>query len=63
MFAKKNKKTKRKTMWEQHKDIACCFEQILKAAPYKTAAVQPLMSDFSKHPNKTNKTCWALLEK
>ena len=25
--------------WELHKDAACCFEQILEAAPYKTGTV------------------------
>ena len=34
---------------EQHKDTACCFEQILEAAPYKTAVVQPLISYLTNH--------------
>ena len=29
-----------KSRWEIHKDVACCFEHILEAAFYKTAAVQ-----------------------
>ena len=39
------------------KNVICCFEQILKKVPYKTAAVQPLISHL-----KTNKTCWELQE-
>ena len=45
---------------ELHKDAVCCFEQILVAAPYKTAAVWPLASHLTNYPSKT---CWALLEK
>ena len=26
--------------WELNKDVACCFEQILEIAPYKTAVMQ-----------------------
>ena len=37
-----------------HKDAACCFEQILEAAPYKTA-VQPLTSHLTNHSSKTKK--------
>ena len=33
-----------KTNSKLHKDTSCCFEQILEAASYKTAAVQPLTS-------------------
>ena len=33
-----------KAWWELHKGAAYCFVQILEAAPYKTAAVQPLKS-------------------
>ena len=38
----------------------CCvlFKQMLEAAPYKPATVQPLTSHLTNHPNKT---CWALL--
>ena len=38
-----------------------CFEQILKAAPHKTAAVWLFTSHQTKHPYTMNKTCWALL--
>ena len=42
-----------------HKDATCCFEQILEAASYKTATVQPLTSHLTNHPSKTSKTyCW-----
>ena len=33
-----------KARWELHKDAVCCFEQILEAAPHKTAIVRPLTS-------------------
>ena len=45
-----------KARWELHKDAACCFEQILEAAPYKTAVVQPLASHLKNHPSNMNKT-------
>ena len=50
-------------MREQHKDAVCCFEEILEAAPHKTAAVQPLTSHLVNHPNKMSNTCWSVLEK
>ena len=33
-----------------------------KGTPNKTVAVLPLISHLTNYPNKTNKTCWALLE-
>ena len=33
--------------WVLHKNATCCFEQILEAAPYKTAALQPLISNLT----------------
>ena len=39
-----------KVWWELHNDAAYCFEQILEAASYKTAALQPLASYLSNHP-------------
>ena len=50
----------KKARWKLHKDAACCFEQILEAAPYKTAAVQPFTSHLTNDPSKTSKM---LLEK
>ena len=44
-------------------DTACCFEQNLEAAPYKTAAVCPLCSHFTNCSSQISKTYWALLEK
>ena len=38
-------------------------EQILEAAPHKTAAVRPYTSHLINYPSKLNKTCRALLEK
>ena len=52
-----------KVSWELCKDALFSFEQILEAAPHKTAVVQPLTSYLINHPSKTNKTWWALLEK
>ena len=42
-----------KAWWELHKDAACCFEQIMKAAPNKTAAVRPLTPHLTNHHSKT----------
>ena len=47
-----DKMLEEKSRWELHKDAAHCFEQILEAAPYKTAAVQPLTSYLTNHLNK-----------
>ena len=33
-----------KAIWGLLNDVACCFEQILEAAPFKTTFVQPLTS-------------------
>ena len=35
------KQLKKKIRWKLHKDAVCCFKQILKVEPYKTAIVQP----------------------
>ena len=35
----------------------CCFQQILEAAPYKTAIMQPLTLHLTKHPSKNSKAC------
>ena len=58
-----NKTPWEKARWTLHKDAMCCFEQILEATPNKTVTVEPLASQLKNHPSKTNKTCWALLEK
>ena len=42
-----------KARWVLHKDAVCCFEQILKPAPYKTAAVWPLNFHLINHPRRT----------
>ena len=52
-----------KARLEIHKDVVCCFKQILEVAPYKTAVVRSLTSHLTNYSNKTNKTCWLLLEK
>ena len=41
----------------------CYIEQILEAAPHKTAAVQLLISHLTNHTNKMSKTCWVLQKK
>ena len=38
--------------YEFHKDAVCCFEQILEAAPYKTAVVRPFTFHLAKHPKE-----------
>ena len=52
-----NKTAGDKARWEQDKDAACCFEQILEPVPYKTAVVWPLASHNTNHPSKMRKTC------
>ena len=45
----------KKAKWEICKNATCCFEQILKVTPHKTAAVQPLTSYLINHPFSTGK--------
>ena len=47
-----NQMPEEKERWELHKDAACCFQQILKAAHYKIATVRTLTSHFTSHPIK-----------
>ena len=58
-----NKMLGEKARQELNKDATCCIQQILKAAPYKTKAVWPLISHLPNHTSKASKTCWALLKK
>ena len=46
-----------KARYKLYKDAACHFEQFLKVAPYKTAAVGPLTSHLTNHQSKVSKTC------
>ena len=57
------KRLEKKTRWKLYKSAQCCFEFILEAATYKTAAVWLLTAHFTSLPSKTSKTCRALLEK
>ena len=41
----------------------CCFEQILEAAPHKTATLRSLSSHIAKHSSRTNDSYLTLLEK
>ena len=41
-----------KSRWESCKDAACCFEQILKVAPDKTAIVWSFTSDMTNKRRK-----------
>ena len=43
-----NKTHGEKARWEPHKNATWCLEQILKAMPHKTAAVQSLTSYLKK---------------
>ena len=52
-----------KTKLGLHKNVMCCFEQILEAIPYDTTAVWPLTFYLKNYPSKMNKTCRTLLEK
>ena len=60
MIASFNKTLTQKAIYKQHKDVVFCSEQILEAAPHKTAAVWLLNFHLINHPSKT---CWTLLEK
>ena len=51
-----------KARWELHKNAVYYFEQILEAAPNKTAALRPLASYLINHSSMMNIICWALLE-
>ena len=55
-----NKTHREKARWEVHKNAASYFKQILEATSYKTEAIQPLASQCTNHPSKTNKTCGVL---
>ena len=46
-----------KVTGESQKDATCCFEQILEAAPHKTAVVCSFTSHHINHPSQMNKTC------
>ena len=48
-----------KTRWKLHKNVMCCFEQILVAVPRK----RPLTSHLTNHTSKMSRTCRTLLEK
>ena len=45
-----------KVTWELLKNAVCCFKQILEAAPYKTAAVQPLTFHLITYIGNMSKT-------
>ena len=49
-----NEASGEKAWWELYKNAACYFEQILEAAPHKTAFVLSLTADHSNHPSKTD---------
>ena len=50
-----NETHREKASWQLHKDVACCFGQILEVSPYKTVAVQPLVSHLTNHPSNMTK--------
>ena len=57
-------KAYREKAWQQlQKNAASYNEQILDATSHKTSSIRPPPSHLENHPNKTNKTCWTLLEK
>ena len=58
-----DKTLREKARWELHKNAKYSFEQILKAAFHKIAAVQPPISHLANYPRKTNMTSGTLLEK
>ena len=56
-----NEMHEKKSRLEQHKNASCYFEQILEAAPHKTAAVRSLTSNLTIHSSKMIKKFSALL--
>ena len=58
-----NEMTGEKARWEIQKNVACYFEQILEAEPYKTATTRTLTSRLTYHPSQRNKKCWTVLKK
>ena len=58
-----NKNQREKARWEQHENATYSLEQILNAEVPKRATVRPPTYHLTNHPSKTNKTCWAILEK
>ena len=50
-----NEMMKEKFEWEQYKDAACCFIQILEVVTHQTAGVQLLTPHLTNDPNKI---CW-----
>ena len=58
-----NKTHRQKVRLELHKNVTCCYEQILEATLHKIAAVRPLTSHHTKHPGKKSKTYWRSKDK
>ena len=50
-----NEMRREKATRKLDKNATCCFEQILEATLYKTAAVRPLTSYLTNDPNKKKK--------
>ena len=48
-----------KNRWKLHRNAACCFEQILKAAPYQTAVVTSHQRRQARHAGVT----WSTTER
>ena len=46
-----------KARGQLHKDVGCCFKQILEATPYKSTAVQPFTSHLTNHSRHAGH-CW-----
>ena len=46
-----------KATWELHKNVTCCFKQILTEK--KNISSRPLTSHLTNYPNKMNMTCCA----
>ena len=62
-FMDANKTYGEKTWRQMHKNAASNIEHVLKATPYKAAAVRPPSNHHENYQNLTNQTCGTLLEK
>ena len=51
------------THWDSNSLLKVCLYSLRTITPLEAPVVWPLSSNLTNHPSKTNKTCWALLEK
>ena len=59
------KKHKKKLEWKLDKNVACYYERILRAAPYKTVVEWPFTAHLTNYPRKARhaELCWRCKDK